>query len=127
MNFSLCLFCSLGVIGTQAHLFFLLEDIRVYVYNDLMSVDSLILSRNIKISIMPMRQLSQCGITELCLEKTEELGAFNSTDPFFPFFFLTAKILIYLQLSIHVSGLQQLAPQVPGGLLVEASKGNWFC
>lgn len=74
---------------------------------------------------MPTCQLSQCGVTELCLEKTEELGAFNSTDPFF-FLFLTAKILIYPKLSIHFSGLQQLAPQVPGGLLLEASKGNWF-
>lgn len=36
-------------------------------YNDLMSVDSLIPSRNIKIGIMPMRQLWQCEVTELCL------------------------------------------------------------
>lgn len=56
MNFLFgCFAASKGVIGTEAHLFFLLENIRVYVYSELMSKDSPIPSRNIKISIVLMR------------------------------------------------------------------------
>lgn len=67
-----------------------------------MSIDSLIPSRNIKISIVLMCQVTQFGPAELSfagLEKAEEMDTFYRIDPFFSLF-LTAKMLLFT--SIHL-------------------------
>lgn len=72
--------------GTQAHLFFLSEDMRIYVCNDQRFTDSLIASRNIKTSIVSMYPLPQLGPTELSFAGLEEaekkIGPFHRIDTF---------------------------------------------
>lgn len=89
-------FVAQGVMGTQAHLFFLLEDISVYVGNDRRSTDSLIASRNIKISIVPMYPLPQFGPKELPFAGLEEAEKKYGSLPQkrHIFFSLIAKILL---------------------------------